>query len=576
MKKRYETTTAASAHNFTFKQVRQSSHIKSIREDFNDMFAAEAKTRRLAGDKSLVFVLTYNNSHLCHKYGQNLLNSENLQILSKSSQFCKVLSRAFGYEFDFVSVGEYGEGGESHNYKGKRGKGQNPHYHCVGWFHKIGEINVKKVLAYFLKINFPTRTPRPLADYAQCDAGGNLYLGTEFETYLQVDIDYILHLLVRYVWQGTYTEDPKTYALQDDLSRGFGYVCLDGEIASDSAGSFYISKYIGKDIQKVFSKAYLQGFCKYLWDAFEEVFKDHFIYYQGFQNCIIQKFIQETQVTEKYLLQNYFEHKCKDVVSFKDLFEVAKIGNQELDNVLDDLNIAYNDYYEKFYEGMTTIHSPKVRKFHGFGYSLCDNANLERGTYSLVKPSKVVTRLLPPSLIRHLYYNHLVCINEEGEKVVKYIPNQAGITYIANKMNNIYKKDENICSALGSDNLKTHWMAASIFDAYLSRYDILEDSYSSAEFFKCLKFPSAALSYALNCVPTHLTDEIVINGKTRFLLKKDTRSFYDLHHILECTLPNVYEAYKELCSLKETLFQKKDAKDEEYLNHWIKCYNFNY
>ena len=55
------------------------SHIKSMREDFNDMFQAEADFRQKRGDLSVVFCLTYNDEHLHVAYGHNMLDSDDLK-----------------------------------------------------------------------------------------------------------------------------------------------------------------------------------------------------------------------------------------------------------------------------------------------------------------------------------------------------------------------------------------------------------------------------------------------------------------------------------------------------------------
>ena len=212
------------------------SFIKRQREDFNDMFVAENNYRISRGDISLVFVLTYNDEHIHNMFGQNMLDSDDLKCYAKSSRFAKFLRRSLGYTFDFVCVGEFGQGGETHNYHGSRGVGNNPHYHCVGWFHRVGSRNQSSLVRWFMKIGLPL----DLAMYNDFD---------------------LLPLLVRYEWQKCLEDNIIDYGNNPWLrSKGLGYVRLDGQVRSSYSGGSYIGKYIGKDIRALYLSCYKDYF----------------------------------------------------------------------------------------------------------------------------------------------------------------------------------------------------------------------------------------------------------------------------------------------------------------------------
>lgn len=552
MKKSYRTSNNASFHAREFREY-SSSKVKSIREDFNDMFSSEAETRRKAGDKSVVFCLTYNDEHLRHKYGQNMVDSHDLARFSKASRFSKMLRRTYGYEFDYVCVGEYGNGGETHNYKGERGFGQNPHFHCCGWFHDVDHL--------------------PNVEHAQIWHNGELVANGIYE---------VLCLLLRKEWQGCFETDPHVYGRSSSLrSLGLGYVKMQGELLSSYAGGSYFSKYIGKDIRRVWKDAYLKGFCplivQYLCDAVRELFTGYFFDYKfpyDALSCARNSVILFCRLRRNYgiclpdldLLSLWLCNHCTDFQSAtlpSDLF--AYFGSY----IVPKLSETYEFFYEDFYSDLNGRFSPKLRKFHGFGYSLIDDptTDVEKGTY-LVNGHE---RCLPPSLRRYLYYDFKVCYTsdydlEPCKKVVKYYLNECGRTYLKHTLRAGYDMDIVIGRSLGSDNLKKYLSQAACLRNYLLSYDIVEEKFKSHKFRKLIDNPLAALAWSIDQRQTYVLDHHV----------PDCRCFVDVVRHVKMSYPKLYAAYKELEDLHTSMLSNKNYKDAVFNEHWLCVYQSNF
>ena len=213
-------------------------HIRQIREDFNDMFKSENESRLSDGDMSIVFVLTYRNEQLRYRFGRYVVDAEDLSRFSKSSRLEKVYERAFGYEFDFISVGEYGEGGITHGVVGIRGKGNNPHFHCCGWFHCIGDYDLSKIYTALQSAQHPVTYAKTLEDFVKwysrlSDIKSCLY-------------DWMCFLL-RHEWQSNNCQSIQDMSKSPVTHTGLGFCKLDGKIQFSGA-SAYLSKYMGKDM----------------------------------------------------------------------------------------------------------------------------------------------------------------------------------------------------------------------------------------------------------------------------------------------------------------------------------------
>lgn len=530
MRTLYDTTNEFVVHKMDFFCL-DGSKLKSAREDFNDMFYYEAEYRKERGDLSLVFVLTYNDEHLRQYMGHNMLDSFDLKVYAKSSKWSKMLERVFGYVFDFVCVGEFGNGGESHNYVGVRGKGENPHFHCAGWFHRIS-------------------APRP--DYIQV----LLSFGID-----KTDPKDYLPLLVRYAWQGSAVE---TIVFDRDpflRKLGLGHVTLDGEIESSCKGGSYISKYMGKDFKTLNRKCFNDGFCLYA-------------------KSILTDFIREMSlsVNTLYLWLNYRKHFPLDSLNrcgfmafyfnctilarpiFIDCYSQFLKEFQKIDEV-------YIDIYNEFQSFMNGRYSPKVRKFHGFGYRLLSVADVDKGTYKIVRKGVEIERNLPSSIARWCYYDHVVVNDMYGEKCVRYILNDLGRIKLGKCLRSAIGRDE-VISKLGSDNLKALWKPASIFLHCMSTYDVKMGCFGRVPFVAMLERcdVEVAIRYACSCRCSSVYEDAQpLSGV----------SLVDIVQWLRDTYPLIYSSYCELKDLHKSILDKKNTKDTEYNAIWQKLYMFN-
>lgn len=511
------------------------SHIKQMRDDFDDMFDAECVKRQADGDLSVVFTLTYNDEHITHKYGQNLLNADNLKVFSKSSRFAKMLRRKYGFVFDMLSVGEYGNGGESHHYVGVRGRGQNPHYHCAGWFHKVEDVEGVENCSIWHN--------------GVCVAHGLVE---------------VLPMLLRLEWQKCVESDPVVYGRNKFLrSLGFGYVRLQGPIQSKRGGT-YISKYIGKDIGNVFFTAYSRSLCPTIYCRLLNVCKSFGLHDYECQT-MIKCWLDYLALDIDYL--NFEIYEFRYYYDTLDVFKSAPLPIIDRLEVFDALHDSFYAIYNSFNDGMRTVHSPKVRKFHGFGYSLLDSADLLNGTYTLTKKCGEVTRFLPPSLFRKAYYTYnvryVVDGVHRGEKSVCYTLNEAGRTFLREKLFTQLQKDFIVLS----DKIHSQFLRPAIlFHRCLSSYWPSVDVFDEIEFVALLSDVGRAVEYAVNC------RQFSCYG----IAEKDCRCFVNVRDWLAA---NSAPIYKTLLLVEKELFAlrvKKDEKDAKHNAIWFKCFDYNY
>lgn len=575
---KYLTESIATCRRLSFDANLEASKIKSQREDFNDLFQAEAECRLEAGDQSLVFVLTYNDENIPQRYGCNLVDAEDLKVFSKSSWWSKRLLRTFGMVFDFVCVGEYGEGGETHNYHGKRGKGRNPHFHCVGWFHRVAPADYVAAAKWFKDLKDEMAiSPK---DYINCIVPLSVF---DSPRMIEINESSILPLLVRIAWQGNVIDNVYAYAASKfSRMQGNGRVQLDGPILCSAAGGSYISKYIGKDIRRMFHNTFKKGFCpSTLAYMIEEVqplcHMPRVMFTKNELIAIIYLWSKQTKVKDHYLFNRWLEQQNPEDAP-QDV--VANVGY--LGDLFASLDCSYMEHYEDFYKDINGRYSPKVRKFHGFGYSLMKYADVDNGTYIIPKAKGAIERNLPPSLIRHFYYDFNTYTNKFGQKVVKYSLNTLGRDLHLKKLNDMYEKNSEIIRALGSQELKENAIAVNNFATYLSLYDINTKNFCSSVYDTCIAFQTCALDYHMKFISEFaMCDDMYIlqaNGQTYLqeCICEDRRTFVDCHQYVKHHHPAVYRGYQELMNIKSRLRNQKNLNDQQHLEHWSKVYNFNY
>lgn len=569
MKKKYLSSSLGCARPLVCDIDTSASKIKSDREDFRDLFTAEHSYRLEHGYKSIVYCLTWNDEHVHYKYGRNVLHAPDLDRYSKSSAFAKRLKRLFGVTYNYVCVGELGCGGETHEKKSTRGYGNNPHYHCVGWYNVPTKIsNIKSVIDLLKEIHF--LNPDYFYDPKQVDET-NYNLVTE--KYILDNFDSIFCSYLVYSWQGNLEPDILKYGRSKILrSQGLGHVELSGEIITAVGGSSYISKYMGKDMFNMYKGLYykkmLHELAHYLTSSLTEKFEElghHYTYRSilPFINMWLHN-TNNTFVNSSLnpIIRKYFDYKYNDEYSL-----LAIKVQSHFNEIIDILDYHYTIFMEDYLLGLNTDMSPKLRKFHGFGRNLLKDADLEKGTYTIHYSDKVVERNLPPSLKRYVYYDYNVCINDRGDKVVLYSLNNTGRRYIdcttqraEHLMNVTYK------SIFG---INPNIVPAVRYIVYLSKFDISQTQFDDTFFCHCLFDPerSAALNWLFSCYrPSPHNSNI----------HWEPRTFIDIESYMRDTYPDVYEY---VLKIRKHLTQKaivKNLKDLDFITSWHNVYNFNY
>lgn len=524
-----------------------SSMIKSIREDFHDMFSAECIEREKAHDLSVVFCLTYNDLHLRNKYGQNLVDSDDLKVFAKSSAWHKWLVRNCGYSFDFVCVGEFGNGGKSHCGFSSRGVGNNPHFHCVGWFHRFGSWT---------------------SDYVKMKLCERLGLNESWE----YDLYDLLCMYVRYAWQNNLVDTIEDYS-SDRLLQicGLGFVELSGKIRYSVRAGSYISKYIGKDLKTLQMSRYIANFnvalfstlCDSVKESFSNRFDDNYKNYKANIPAIISTYFHSPFGYNRYSSFTWYRPFCdycrKQVVTFgRDFSEYLKFYDCWLSQIV-------SDFVEQYHEDMNGRYSPKLRKFRRFGYSLLDNCNKLDGTYSIVnKRGNVVTRYLPPSLARHLFYDFErfpnTSVTSKSKWIVRYYLNSLGRAHLENGAAYTFRKNFLVSRKLFGDEQRAN-IAATI-RTFLSTWNPTEELYKSYKLFDLISNPEISLKYWL-AAHQYISVEPT----------PENRVFVDVLQQIKLFFPQAYTDYVELDRELFRLKADKNNRDKEYLDSWLRTYD---
>lgn len=524
------------------------SMIKSSREDFHDMFSAECIQREKAKDLSVVFCLTYNDLHLRTKYGQNLVDSDDLKVFAKSSAWHKWLVRNCGYSFDYVCVGEFGNGGKSHCGFSTRGVGNNPHFHCVGWFHKFGSFTddyVKFKLASQIGL-MGCSTPISLYD--------------------------LLCMYVRYAWQNNLVDSIEDYSSDRLLQTcGLGFVELSGKIKYSVRAGSYISKYIGKDIKSLQMSRYVANFnaalfstlCDSVKESFSTRFDDNYKNYKANIPAVISTYFHSPFGFNRYSSFTWYRPFCdfcrKQVVTFgRDFSQYLKFYDGWLSEIVNDFVAQYN-------EDMNGRYSPKLRKFRRFGYSLLDNCNKLDGTYSIVnKRGNVVTRYLPPSLARHLFYGFErfpnTSVTSKSKWIVRYYLNSTGRAHLTHCATHTFSKNFLVGRKLFGDEKRAE--SAAIIRTFLSTWNPTQELYKMYNLYDLTTNCEIALKYWL------AAHQYIAVEPT-----PETRVFVDMLQQIKLYYP---QAYSDYIALDRELFRMKsdkNARDTEYLDSWLRCYD---
>lgn len=546
----YKTSNAFQVRKLDFHRY-DSSLVKSQREDFHDMFSAETLKREKDGDLSVVFCLTYNDLHIRNKYGQNLVDSDDLQVYAKSSAWHKWLCRNVGYSFDFVSVGEFGNGGKSHSGFSKRGKGQNPHFHCVGWFHKFYGYDDSYV-------NFLLRR--------------KLFGENSHETWVTRSTYDLLCLFLRLGWQNNLVDCIEDYASDRLLQTcGLGFVSLDGKIKYSVRAGSYISKYIGKDMRGLQMSSYHTSFnqslysvlCDSVRESFSTRFDDNFKFYQANIPAIVSVYFHSPFAFRRYSSNTWYRpflDFCRKQVSVfgRDFSSHLQFFDGWFAEIVESFCYQFN-------EDMNGRYSPKLRKFRGFGYSLLDTANLENGTYTFEnKRGQMVTRLLPPSLARHAYYRFERYPNPDvtakSKYLVRYYLNTQGRLHISRTSDIVYQRNFFVARRLLGDEKRAEM--AAIVKTFLSTWNPTSELYKSYRLHDLLTQFDVAKSFWL---AAHQYISIAPDTEHRV--------FVDILVRIREQYPDVYADFVALDRERLRMRNDKNEKDSEYVASWLKLYD---
>lgn len=519
--------------------------IKSMREDFCDMFIAEQNMREKRNHRSFVFCLTYNDEHLKSFYGQNVADSDDLHRYAKSSRLLKDWKRR-GFSFDMVTVPEYGNGGESHDYKGKRGKGQNPHFHGVGWFSKLDDSPINDMEYSML-----------------CD---------EF----------------RLEWQGCLEGNIITYAKDMHLrSLGLGYVkfcSLDAystpEVRSAEKGARYIGKYIGKDIGSKFIRNLKDSYEIAIYNIFKDLLREYISNMpDAMIRSIIWHWLSSIVYPRSYSLIK-LEFSKTNILQFRDWFfnKYKYFSFPPIwfchcqDAIVRQLDEHFIIFDEEFSSQWCNRYAPKLRKFHGFGYSLLDNCDKLKGTYNITKSCGSIPRFLPPSLYRHLYYEYSRCVPDEkrfgskSEYIVSYTLNDLGKQHVRYSLEKIFFQDQMLVKAYAdriSDDLKKNIRTVSAVYRCIRPFDLHPDLFSSLDLSSLLADP---ISYCIKCKSKVVCDGLVVYA--------DDRPFVTGNYIASLLVdPMLLQEFEDLIKLHR---RRKEKDDEEYNEAWLRCYSNDY
>lgn len=549
MKKRYTSTSDCFRDIYANKEFFYSK-LRDLRLDFCDLFAYEAMERQRNGHQSVVFTLTYNDEHLHTWYGLNSLDSDDLhKRISKASAFAKRLRRQYGLQFDYVAVGEYGNGGHSHDFVGKRGVGQNPHYHCVGWFSPVPDTKPK--------FKIPT-----------------------YER---------LCLLLREAWQGCEEENPHIYGRSKEMrSLGLGYVRLQGPIACATKGCNYIAKYMGKDMLQLHSLAF-DGVAPV---QFHKIAVDSILEY--FNYCDISRNDAENIFCKIYQWLPCNHPLYGKLPSCREAVKIDKTIVRLLPTIYENILVLYDDFMMDFNSEFNRI-SPKLRHFNGFGMDILNHANLETGMYQ--RPLSPKCRALPPSAIRKAYYDYSVslipnpssmCKEKDTRLVFEWWYNASRdtvqhlvrepkrykkqVTYVLNELGqkHFYKVKT---SAILRDQMKIHsrgWNNSDYDKANimlkLFRHAHLTEQYKTA-LFDLINDPVVNVSSYVNLA----LSAVNLSAPAWFRVENTSMTF-DVDIILKHDYPCIWEKMDQIDKWLIELRDKKDLDDKLFCESWSKIY----
>ncbi|UPW42027.1 replication initiator protein [Dipodfec virus RodF1_17] len=301
------------------------------------------------GGEAYFYTFTYNNRNLPHWFGHTVCDNSDLRWFLNDSGFRQLLRSKYGVRLGYFITTEYGEG------KGKRGKGNNPHYHAI--FYLWTDDN------------------RPVNDIVNAR---------------------LFKHLVQYYWQGSF-KNPRFYKKgKADPSNFHGLL---GRLENEKAVC-YCCKYVTKDslIENNLNDLKLT------------------IYREILRKFLYKRYFIDYFDLDFFALQDFLEYDFSDPFGFPlpiNLMEAFEKG--ELVTVFPFLNRVFNLYYKKTFRNR---YSPKVFMSQGIGISALDYINVEEATIPLSDPKLVVKNVPIPLYLYRKFYCDVVKDTEGNNRYI--------------------------------------------------------------------------------------------------------------------------------------------------------------
>ncbi|QCS35909.1 replication initiator protein [Capybara microvirus Cap1_SP_22] len=129
--------------------VRSFTYLSSLQRSYYIRSYYEFLETKNRNGKTIFLTFNYNDNAIPSIYGIPCCNNDHIHYLLRNSSFIKWVRQHF--DFSYIVCTEFGEG------KGKRGKGNNPHYHALFYLcHKdnsqVTPLDCAEVLSYIRKI----------------------------------------------------------------------------------------------------------------------------------------------------------------------------------------------------------------------------------------------------------------------------------------------------------------------------------------------------------------------------------------------------------------------------------------
>lgn len=482
----------------------------SKRVSYQQRLYFEALDTSRCDGQAFFYTTTYNDSAIPYFDLEDIsipcFSYDDIRLVT-NGLITKTLNRKYGSTLRYFCCCEYGEGGSTHNYKGVRGAGRNPHLHWIFFVSPLRDENNNPIFDNYKKIS----------------ARG-------------------FRNLVKKVWQYRRDPDTKEIYLCDWKQARFGHVQEgnnNGVIdlpKYDSSGKLtvspdcfsYVSKYVTKDNVCL-------GYEKQVLAYFEREINSRFItlhtlleYYKQLKENM-SSYNRNTLLIDSGLIDyNHWRKKTH----FKDKSYENYIRTYRPDIMQDfipGLENFFKSYAKKtvadLFRNYKNKYSAKVRTSKSLGiFGLQFVKDVDSNPH-FVLPSSTLQKVQKPALyyFRKLYYDTVKCPVTEN---ILYVLNDRGINLKSSQLsetvnryyNNLKSSYSFVCNPLNAPSVRLH--NNSVFSLeQLTKFKPLSDD----ELYK-LSVYNIVYRYRHyipnDSFPIHLNDHFVFDD-----IMKDYRSF---------------------------------------------------